>query len=140
LSVLSILGKVSSLPETMHLNGDDSAHQPPKRLSNPIVLTDESSLDSQTIQEPHYDVLAAAVSGTAATMLTLLAMLGGSVASTTWLKMLFDAQLAVIELALIAGIVGLIRRNESQKRRFSHVAAILLVAGAILLGFGAVIV
>jgi len=98
------------------------------------------SLVSQPLHEPHYDILAAAVSGTAATMLTLLAMLGGGGASTVWLKMRFDLQLVVIELALIVGISGLIRRNESQKRMFSHVAATLLVAGAILLGLGAAIV
>jgi len=72
-------------------------------------------------------------------MLTLLAMLGGGVTSSLWLKMLFDAQLFVIELALVAGISGLIRRNEPQKRTFSHAAAGLLVAGAILLGLGAAI-
>jgi hypothetical protein len=84
--------------------------------------------------------LAAAVSGTAATMLTLLAMLGGSIASTVWLKMLFDVELVVIELALTAGILGLIKRDESQKRMFSHAAAALLVAGTILVGLGAAVV
>jgi hypothetical protein len=97
------------------------------------------TLASRPLHEPHYDILAAAVSGTAATMLTLLAMLGGGGATTVWLKMLFDSQLLVIELALIAGIAGLIRRNESQKKLLSHVAAALLVAGALLLGLGAAI-
>jgi len=102
-------------------------------------VEDDLGLVSQPLHEPHYDVLAAAVSGTAATMLTLLAMLGGGVTSSLWLKMLFDAQLVVIELALVAGVSGLIKRNESQKKMFSHTAAALLVAGAILLGLGAAI-
>jgi hypothetical protein len=54
---------------------------------------------SMSIHEPHYDVLSAAVAGTAATMLTLLAMLGGSGATTVYLRMLFDSQLIVLELA-----------------------------------------
>jgi hypothetical protein len=89
--------------------------------------------------DPHYDILAAAVSGTAATMLTLLAMLGGSGANTTFLKMLFDAQLVVVELAMITGIAGLIKGGEMQKRILSQGAAILLIVGTILLSLGAAI-
>jgi len=89
--------------------------------------------------DQHYDVLAAAVSGTAATMLTLLAMLGGSGADTVFLKMLFDAQLFVVELAMIIGIAGLIRRDEVQKRKLAHVAAVLLILGTVLVGIGAAI-
>ena len=88
---------------------------------------------------PHYDILAAAVSGTAATMLTLLAMLGGSGADTIFLKILFDAQLIVIELAMITGIAGLIRSGEVQKRMLSHGAAVLLIMGTVLLSVGAAI-
>ena len=100
----------------------------------------EMATPSQPLHEPHYDILAAAVSGTAATMLTLLAMLGGGGTSSLWLKMLFDAQLLVIELALIAGVSALIRGNESHKKTFAHIAAALLVTGAVLLGLGAAIV
>jgi len=82
-------------------------------------------------------VLSAAVAGTAATMLTLLAMLGGSGANTMILKMLFDSQLLVLELALVAGIAGLIRRRESQKRMLSHTSALLLILGTILVSIGA---
>ena len=87
--------------------------------------------------DPHYDVLSAAVSGTAATMLTLLAMLGGSGANTVYLKVLFDSQLAVLELALIFGVSGLIRKTDSQKRRLSHLAAILIIVGTLLVSLGA---
>jgi hypothetical protein len=99
----------------------------------------EMATPSHPLHEPHYDILAAAVSGTAATMLTLLAMLGGGVTSSLWLKTLFDAQLLVIELALIAGVSALIRGNESHRKTFAHIAAPLLVTGAVLLGLGAAI-
>jgi hypothetical protein len=72
-------------------------------------------------------------------MLTLLAMLGGTGATTTLLKMLFDSQLVVLELALVAGISGLIRRRESQKRMLSHTSAILLILGTVLVSLGAAI-
>lgn len=87
--------------------------------------------------DPHYDVLSAAISGTSATMLTLLAMLGGSGATTVYLKVLFDSQLVVLELALIFGVSGIIRKPDSEKRRLSHVAAVLLIAGTILVSLGA---
>ena len=87
----------------------------------------------------HYDILAAAVSGTAATMLTLLAMLGGGGADTLFLKVLFDAQLFVVELAMITGIAGLLKAGEIQKRMLSHGAAILLIVGTVLLSIGAAI-
>lgn len=90
-----------------------------------------------SLHEPHYDVLSAAVSGTAATMLTLLAMLGGSGANTIYLKMLYDSQLVVLELALIVGVSGIIRRPESQKRALSHFSAILLVIGTFLVSLAA---
>jgi hypothetical protein len=92
---------------------------------------------AMSIHEPHYDVLSAAVSGTSATMLTLLAMLGGSGANTLYLKVLFDSQLIVLELALVAGISGIIRRTDSQKRMLSHISAALLIVGTILVSLGA---
>ena len=72
-------------------------------------------------------------------MLTLLAMLGGGGATSVLLKVLFDAELVVIELAMIVGISGLVRREEHQKRMLSHLAAALLIAGTILVSLGAVI-
>ncbi len=89
------------------------------------------------MHEPHYDVLSAAVAGTAATMLTLLAMLGGSGATDNLLKILFDSQLVVLEFALVSGIAGLIQRRESLKRLLSHSSAVLLIAGTILVSLGA---
>lgn len=90
-----------------------------------------------SIHEPHYDVLSAAVAGTAATMLTLLAMLGGTGATTMYLKELYDSQLVVLELALVAGISGIISRGDSQKKNLSHVSAILLILGTVLVSLGA---
>ena len=81
--------------------------------------------------------MSAAISGTSATMLTLLAMLGGSGATSVYLKVLFDSQLIVLELALIFGVSGIIRKPDSEKRRLSHVAAVLLIAGTILVSLGA---
>ncbi len=72
-------------------------------------------------------------------MLTLLAMLGGSGANTMYLKMLFDSQLLVLELALIVAIWAIISRGESNKRTLSHVSAILLIVGTILVSIGAAI-
>jgi hypothetical protein len=86
---------------------------------------------------PHYDVLSAAVSGTAATMLTLLAMLGGSGAHTVYLRILFDSQLVVLEVALIFGVSGIIRKPDSQKRKLSYFAAVLLIVGTVLVSLGA---
>ena len=89
--------------------------------------------------DPHYDVLSAAVSGTAATMLTLLAMLGASSAHTVFLRILFDSQLVVLEFALVVGITGLVQRRESRKRMLSHISALLLIVGTILVSLGAAI-
>jgi hypothetical protein len=91
------------------------------------------------LHEPHYDVLSAAVAGTASTMLTLLAMLGGAGATTVLLKMLFDSQLVVLEFALVVGITGLVQRRESRKRMLSHISALLLIVGTILVSLGAAI-
>jgi hypothetical protein len=94
-------------------------------------------LAAAPVHNPHYDVLSAAVAGTAATMLTLLAMLGGSGANTLYLKLLFDSQLVVLELALIAGVSGIIRGQDSQKRLLSHSSAVLLIFGTVLVSLGA---
>jgi len=70
-------------------------------------------------------------------MLTLLAMLGGAGANTMLLRMLFDSQLVVLELALVAGVSGLIQRRENLKRILSVVSAALLIVGTILVSIGA---
>jgi len=101
------------------------------------------SLDSQTsIHEPHYDVLSAAVAGAAATMLTLLTTLGStntSISNNFFLKVLFEAELLVLETALMVGIVGLVRRSEGQKRKLSHLAAFILILGTLLLWISATV-
>jgi len=94
-------------------------------------------LTATSAHDPHYDVLSAAVSGTAATMLTLLAMLGASSAHTVFLRILFDSQLVVLELALIVGVTGIIRKPDSQKEKLSYFAAILLITGTVLVSLGA---
>jgi hypothetical protein len=70
-------------------------------------------------------------------MLTLLAMLGGSGATSNVLKILFDSQLVVLEFALISGIARLIQRTESRKRLLSHSSALLPIIGTILVSTGA---
>ena len=94
-------------------------------------------------QEPHYDVLAAGVAGASATMLTLLTVFGttnSGIAGSVFLKILFEAQLLVLELALIVGIIALIRRSELQKRLLSHVSGALLICGTLLLWLSATII
>ncbi|MDA4130912.1 MAG: hypothetical protein OK457_09090 [Thaumarchaeota archaeon] len=94
-------------------------------------------------QEPHYDVLAAGVAGASATMLTLLTVFGSSsssVGGSVLFKLLFEAQLLVLELALIAGVMALIRRAEDQKRILSHLSGALLIAGTLLLWLSATII
>jgi hypothetical protein len=98
---------------------------------------DRDILAVNSAHDPHYDVLSAAVSGTSATMLTLLAMLGGGAANTVYLRVLFDSQLVVLELALISGLTGIIRKPDSQKRRLSYFAAVLLIVGTVLVSLGA---
>jgi hypothetical protein len=70
-------------------------------------------------------------------MLTLLGMLGRSGLTTIPSKMLFDAQLVVLEFEMIIGITGIIRRSEASKRKLSRSSAILLIAGTILVSLGA---
>jgi hypothetical protein len=70
-------------------------------------------------------------------MLTLLAMLGWSSAHTVYLRILFDSQLVVLELALIVGVTGIIRKPDSQKEKLSYFAAVLLITGTILVSLGA---
>jgi hypothetical protein len=108
-------------------------------ISQVDAMATPTRTTGMSLHEPHYDVLSAAVAGTAATMLTLLAMLGGTGATTTFLKMLFDSQLLVLEIALVAGIAGIIQRRESQKKTLSHISALFLIIGTILVSLGAAI-
>ncbi|MGI0091695.1 MAG: hypothetical protein ACREBS_08300 [Nitrososphaerales archaeon] len=94
-------------------------------------------MEITSIHEPHYDVLSAAVSGTAATMLTLLAMLGGSGANTVYLKNAFRVTTHHARTSLIVDISGIIRRRDSQKRTLSHFSAIFLIVGTVLVSLGA---
>ncbi|MDA4112313.1 MAG: hypothetical protein OK439_07205, partial [Thaumarchaeota archaeon] len=89
-----------------------------------------------------YDVLAAGVAGASATMLTLLTVLGtnSALGGTPLLKILFEAQLLVLELALISGIMALIRRIDSQKKTLSHLSGALLIVGTLLLWLSATII
>jgi hypothetical protein len=43
----------------------------------------------------------------------------------------------VLELALIVGVTGIIRRPDSQKEKLSYFAAVLLTTGTILVSLGA---
>ncbi len=83
------------------------------------------------------------MAGASATMLTLLTVLGipsSNLGESLLLKLLFEAQLLLLELALIAGIMALIRRVEDQKRILSHLSGALLIAGTLLLWLSATII
>ena len=56
------------------------------------------------------------------------------------MKLLFEAQLLVLELGLIVGILALIRREESQKKFLSHLSGALLIIGTLLLWLSATII
>jgi len=86
-------------------------------------------------EEPHYDVLAAGVAGASATILTILTVLGATnttLVSTGYLKILLEAQLLMLELALISGISALISRGASRKKTLSHLSGYLLILGTLL--------
>ena len=97
----------------------------------------------QTIlEEPHYDVLAAGVAGASATILTILTVLGATnstLVSTNYLKLLLEAQLLMLELALISGIAALISRDGSRKKLLSHVSGYLLILGTLLVWVSATV-
>ncbi len=85
--------------------------------------------------EANYNLIAAALATAAATMLTLLTTLGttASVLASGALKALLEAQLLVIEIALILSVVSLLRRGEGIKRRLVVASAVLVVLGTLLL-------
>lgn len=96
-----------------------------------------------SIQEPHYDVLAAGVAGASATILTLLTVLGATnstLVSSDSLKALLEGQLLMLELALIVGIAALMNRSEARKRTLSHLSGYLLIAGTLLVWVSATII
>lgn len=98
---------------------------------------------ASVLQEPHYDVLAAGVAGASATILTLLTVLGATnstLVSTVYLKLLLEAQLLMLELALIIGIGALINRVEAQKKMLSHLSGYMLIGGTLLLWLSATII
>jgi hypothetical protein len=92
-------------------------------------------LQTTVQEEPHYDVLAAGVAGASATILTILTVLGATNAtlvSTNYLKILLEAQLLMLELALISGISALISRDAPRKKTLSHLSGYLLILGTLL--------
>jgi hypothetical protein len=90
--------------------------------------------------ESHYDLVSAAIATSAATMLTLLTTLGSTnhqIESSNLLRVLLETQLLVLELALIIGVIALLRRKESQKRQLVVASASLLILGTLLLWLSA---
>jgi hypothetical protein len=100
-------------------------------------------LQFSSAHEPHYDVLAAGVAGAAATILTLLTVLGATnsvLVGSANLKGLLEVQLLTLELALITGIAALMNRAETRKKLLSHLSGYLLIAGTLLLWVSATII
>jgi hypothetical protein len=94
------------------------------------------------VNEPQFEVLAAAVAGAAATMLTLLTVLGSTnsfITSSQLMKGLFEAQLVVLETALIFGTASLMRRSDPIKKSLAKMSAWLLIGGTLLLWLSATI-
>lgn len=91
--------------------------------------------------EPQIDVLAAAVAGAAATMLTLLTVLGSTNSLFTTgvlMKGLFEAQLLVLETALILGITALMEKHgRSKKKMLAKTSAWMMIGGTLLLWLSA---
>lgn len=103
----------------------------PAQWDNPR-MPDQS--DGPTPHEANYNLIAAALATAAATMLTLLTTLGTtSLAGNPTLKALLEAQLLVIELALILSVVSLIRPGQETKRKLVLTSAALVVLGTLLL-------
>jgi hypothetical protein len=75
-------------------------------------------------------------------MLTLLTTLGTTdkVMASVMLKGLLEAELLVLELALILSIVSLLRRGEEIKRQLVRFSSALVVSGTLLLWFSATLI
>ncbi len=95
-----------------------------------------------TPHEANYNLIAAALATAAATMLTLLATLGttGSVLESAALKALLEAQLLVVEMALILSVISLVLRGEGTKRRLVLLSAVLVVLGTLLVWVSATMI
>ena len=90
--------------------------------------------DGPSPHEANYNLIAAALATAAATMLTLLTTLGTtSLVGNPTLKILLEAQLLVIEVALILSVVSLVRRGQETKRLLVLSSAALVVVGTLLL-------
>jgi hypothetical protein len=106
---------------------------------------EETSLSSMstgselTPHEANYNLIAAAIATAAATMLTLLTTLGtvDIVSRSGLLKGLLEAELLVIEFALIVSVIALLRRGQQEKRRLVLGSAFLLIFGTLLLWLSA---
>jgi len=90
--------------------------------------------DGPSPHEANYNLIAAALATAAATMLTLLTTLGTtSLVGNPTLRILLEAQLLVIEVALILSVVSLVRRGQETKRLLVLSSAALVVVGTLLL-------
>jgi hypothetical protein len=90
--------------------------------------------DGPTPHEANYNLIAAALATAAATMLTLLTTLGTtSLLGNPTLRLLLEAQLLVVEVALILSVVALVRRGQEAKRKLVLGSAALVVLGTLLL-------
>jgi len=90
----------------------------------------------------HLEVLSAAVAGAAATMLTLLTVLGSTnsfITGNAYMKLLFEAQLLVLETSLIFATASLMRKSDLLKTRLARLSAWLLIGGTLLLWLSATI-
>jgi len=101
----------------------------------------ENQTGGPSSHEANYNLIAAALATAAATMLTLLTTLGTtSVTGNSTLKLLLEAQLLVIEVALILSVVSLLRRGEGTKKRLVLASAVLVVLGTLLLWVSATMI
>jgi hypothetical protein len=86
--------------------------------------------------EANYNLIAAALATAAATMLTLLTTIGTTpslISGGTTLKGLFEAELLMLEFALIISVVSLLRTGEGAKRKLVFASAFLLILGTLFL-------
>jgi hypothetical protein len=104
--------------------------------------SDKSTAAGPSSHEVNYNVIAAAIATAAATMLTLLTTLGTTdkVMASVMLRGLLEAELLVLELALILSIVSLLRRGEEIKRQLVRFSSALVVSGTLLLWFSATLI
>jgi hypothetical protein len=111
-------------------------------MTKPISHMQENPSAGPSSHEANYNVIAAALATAAATMLTLLTTLGttSEIMGSATLKSLLEAELLVIEMALILSIISLLRRGEEIKRQLVRGSAVLVVLGTLLLWLSATII